>query len=272
MVSDASGFKAAIYSLHNSESVEAEFTFSEQEKRMSSGARELLAVQKMVAHWVVTRQMHQRNIYWITDSANVVSFLEKGSSRPHIQRIIFDVATKLSLLKSVIQPVHVFREDERITKADEASKAPDSDDWSLDKSTFEDLARRFRLITDVFASNTNARLGRFYSKFYCEGCLGVDAFAHRWGQGLWMCPPVSLLARTADEIRRRSCSGILVFPDWPTSYYYGKFFDGLGTRHPFKLVEKIRPYVYQNQGARGPLNGHTACHWIVLQFDTTTKI
>ena len=83
-----------------------------------------------------------------------------------------------------------------------------------------------------------------------------------------MCPPVNLLAAAADEIRRRPCSGVILVPNWPTSYFYGKFFDGNGVKRPFVLVEMIFPYIYQNQRATGPLNGKTKFNFFVLAFNT----
>ncbi len=118
VVSDASGFKAAICYEEDQSRVVADFRFSEAEKRFSSGHRELLSVHKMVEHWVHTRQMFERQIYWMTDSMNVVSFLEKGSSKPHIQNVVFDLACNFSILNTVVQPVHLYRSDVRIMEAD----------------------------------------------------------------------------------------------------------------------------------------------------------
>ncbi len=104
--------------------------------------------------------------------------------------------------------------------------------------------------------------------FFVKGTEGVEAFAQRWTDGMWMCPPVSLLPAVAREIRRRrGCSGIVLVPRWPTASFYTLFFDkNSNALPPFVEKESIRPYIYQNQGAEGPLNGKIKFDLVVLYF------
>jgi hypothetical protein len=90
---------------------------------------------------------------------------------------------------------------------------------------------------------------------------------------LWMCPPAKLLLRVASEIRRREgCEGVLVIPDWPTSNFYGTFFnEDSNARWPFELKESFNPYIYQNQGAKGALNGKVNFKFHVLYFNRQTE-
>lgn len=268
IASDSSSFKAAVCFLESNVNQDLEFTFTTVEMATSSGMRELLAVHKATQHWIETNAMKNKLIYWMTDSTNVVAFLEKGSSRVHIQKLVFEIVINLSKLNSKIQPIHLFRNDERILNVDKISKTADSDDWSIDAFSFANLKRRYNLEVDLFASNTNARLPIYFSKFWSEGCAGVDAFAHVWNGILWICPPISLLPRIANEIRKRPCQGIIVIPDWPTSSFYCKFKTKNGFREPFHFQEIIRPYIYQNQEAKGPLCGKISFDLLVLYFNT----
>ncbi len=145
-----------------------------------------MAIKKSLIHWSVNckKEMSRRKIYWGTDSTNVVSFLEKGSSRKLIQSEIFEIVNRLCELESEIIPVHLSREDERIKSADELSKKRDSDDWSIDAVNFMNLRTRFILKVDVFASKTNARLPVFYSELLTEKSSGTNGFSQRWGSGL----------------------------------------------------------------------------------------
>jgi hypothetical protein len=85
-----------------------------------------------------------------------------------------------------------------------------------------------------------------------------------------MCPPIRLLPMVAREIRRRkNCSGIVVIPRWPTASFYTMFFDkNSNAIEPFIEKESFRPYVYQNQGAVGPLYGKLNFDLVVLYFNT----
>ncbi len=267
IASDSSSFKAAVLCLDSKENVTLDFMFTEEEQRASSGLRELLAIKKALEHFIHVSTMQQKLIFWATDSTNVVSFLEKGSSKKHVQKVVLCIAKSLAKLNSWIQPIHLYREDERIREADLVSKFRDSDDWSIDEISFQKLREKYDLSTDMFANSNNKRLETFISKFFEQGCSGVDAMCQKWDHGMWMCPPIGLLNKIANEVRRRkNCSGIILIPEWPTSTFYGKFFGNGETRLPFRLEEKIEPFIYQNQGATGALCGKVAFKLCVLSF------
>ncbi len=265
--SDASGFKAAVINLDSPSREVMTFPFSSAERQLASGLRELLAVEKALLHWAHEGAMARKNVYWVTDSSNVVAFLTKGSPKVHVQRIVFRIVEILAKMGSHVIPVHLYRADERIVEADAHSKIRDTDDWSIDTTSFVELRQRFKLTTDVFANGANARLPRFFSEFFEDGSAGVEAFSQVWGSGLWMCPPISLLVKTAHEIRKRQCEGILILPDWPTATFYGSFFYNNLVRPPFLLMDRIRPFIYQNQGGLGALNGKVTFDMLILYFN-----
>jgi hypothetical protein len=248
------------------------FNFTEDEKGLSSGHRELLSVKKALYHWKNQDLMKNRRIYWATDSTNVVSFLNKGSSKPHIQRDLFEIVGKLMELKSDVIAVHLSRSDERIVLADELSKREDSDDWSMDSLSFSQLRREYNLQVDVFASEFNARLDRFFTQFYNEKSEGTNAFAQVWREGLFLCPPVKMLPAICSEIRRRiGCEGIIIVPIWPTASFYSLFFEKDEPKWPFRWGQKIKLFIYQNQGAKGALCGKLTFELAVLYFDKRIK-
>lgn len=101
VVSDASSYRVVAYDLMNSDKNEVNVLFTTEEKQLSSGLRELLAVKKTVSRWLETREVEDRHVYWCTDSTNVVAFLSKGSGRTHVQKVIFDIAKKLQQLRII---------------------------------------------------------------------------------------------------------------------------------------------------------------------------
>jgi hypothetical protein len=48
--------------------------------------------------------------------------------------------------------------------------------------------------------------------------------------------------------------------------FYCKFFDKLGPKWPFVLEEVFTPYIFQNQGAKGALNGKVNFEFLALSF------
>jgi len=267
MISDASSFKVVAYDLNNSDKSELDVAFSAEEKTLSSGLRELLAVRKTINKWLMDKTVTDKHVYWCTDSSNVVAFLSKGSGRPHVQKFIFDIAKKLQSLRVIISPIHLLRSDERIQLADERSKVCDSDDWSIDFLSFEHLQKQFSFEVDVFASKANARLPKFYSADWEENTAGIDAFAQDWSKGmLWLSPPVKLLIRCAKRIRQTKCQGLIILPRWPTALFYCYFFEGLKVRPPFIFIKLFKPFIYQNQGAESALKGKIDFDFIALYF------
>ena len=80
IVSDSSAFKAAILVLDTVTSISENcltFPFTVEEKILSSGFRELLALSKSLAHFKA-KNYKRLNILWLTDSENVVAFMNNG--------------------------------------------------------------------------------------------------------------------------------------------------------------------------------------------------
>jgi len=273
MVSDASDFKVFTYDLFNGAKTEFTGELREEEKGTSSGNRELLAIQRTLRLWVNEESHEKETIYWITDSENVVSFLNKGSGKPHIQSTIFEIFTLLRKLRSDITPIHLRREDPRIKLADEGSRIRDSDNWSIDEESFRSINEEFRLEFDLFANSNNARLLNFASEFFEKGAYSVEAFSLDWSKlgVLWICPPVKLLIRISRRIRSsKYIEGVIMVPVWKTASFYQFFFDYFGNPiHPFILARTMRPYIIQNENIRDtPLFGFTEFEFKLLYFNT----
>lgn len=116
------------------------------------------------------------NIYWATDSENMVSFVMKGSRKPLIQSLIFEMAKLTWELGIRIEPVHLLRQDPRIELADLGSRRQDTDNWSIDAWSFQILTDQqgVNFETDLFADCNNARAESLY---YLEGTRSIDSFA-----------------------------------------------------------------------------------------------
>jgi len=268
-VSDASGFKVVAFNLEDKNKEKLSILLSEEEKRTSSGFRELLAVHKTVQCWL-NMKLQKRHVYWCTDSSNVVSFLSKGSGKAHIQKIVFEIAKNLNQLETIITPIHLLREDPRIGEADLLSKTKDSDDWSVDQVSFQSMDRVFHFTLDLFASEENAKVKKFFSEYMTPSTSGIDAFAQDWSKDvLWICAPIKYLIRIAIRIRKSEAEGVILVPSWITSSFYNFYFDERReAKKPFTEVKRWKPFIFQNQGAEGPLKGKIEFEFIALYFNT----
>ena len=73
-----------------------------------------------------------------------------------------------------------------------------------------------------FASYSNTKLPRFYSRFYSPNTLGVDALSHSWeGENCWLVSPVSLITQVIEHLKLCKCVGVLVVPYWPSALFCG---------------------------------------------------
>ena len=96
------------------------------------------------------------------------------------------------------------------------SKVIDFDDWGVSTDFFAYISSLFGPFTvDRFASPDSAKCARFYSKFWCPGAEGVDAFSVDWaGENNWLVPPIFLISRTIFHLEVCGARGVLVIPKW----------------------------------------------------------
>jgi len=272
LVSDASDTKAFVYSLTGGSKKVLEYKFNEQQRGSSSSARELLAVLMTIRQAEIDHTLNNSFIYWCTDSENAVRALTKGSRTPEIQKIVFEIALRIKKLNLKIEPVYLRREDPRIQVADAGSKSTDTDNWSIDESSFQELHEIFNFEYDLFADSFNKKCEKFCSLYYHEEAMAVDAFSISWEHkgNLWLTPPVKCLISCYHRITKSKCKGVIIMPLWFTSSYLSYFLDGEERpKPPFTLVKKWRPYIIQNEGATNTaLFGYTPFFFVALGFAT----
>jgi len=78
-------------------------------------------------------------VYWLTDTENLVGWLQKGSRKVYVQEdllALFQIATRMNL---TIIPMHVPRDYAVLQLGDLGSKWQDTDDWSIDAWSFSKI-------------------------------------------------------------------------------------------------------------------------------------
>jgi len=269
-VSDASDRKAVVYDLLKGSKVELSYNLSEEEQRWSSSAREALAVLRTLEQFDL-KMIGKKNIYWVTDSEVMAQVLKKGSHRQMLQQIVFKIAKLCHKLQIRIEPIHLLRHDPRIQLADDLSKQKDTDNWSIDEPSFQDLNNQFGFEIDIFADKTNRKTQRFFSLYFDVESSGIDAFSMAWDNlgMIWACPPVGELIKVHQRIITSNCKGVLVMPKWLTSSYIHNFLSGENeVNSPYRLIKEWHPFVVQNEGAvNTALVGVTKFPFIALTFN-----
>jgi len=169
------------YNLNNDAKIELKYNFTEEEQLWFSSAREMLAVLKTLQQFKLTNQT-RKNIYWVTDSEVMSRVLKKGSHRPMLQALVFQVAKLCNELKIRVEPIHIKREDPRIQFADEHSKVKDTDNWSVDFQSFQTLNEQFHFDWDIFPDKLNRKMQKIFSQYFDNKTSGIDAFSKSWNK------------------------------------------------------------------------------------------
>jgi len=269
-VSDASDKKAVVYDLMRNSQTELSYNLSEDEQRWSSSAREALAVLRTLEQFDLKMQ-GEKNIYWITDSEVMAQVLKKGSHRPLLQGIVFKIAQLCHKLRVRIEPIHLRRTDPRIQLADELSKQKDTDNWSIDEASFQELNEQFKFDIDLFADKVNRKTTKFFSLYFDKDSSGIDAFSMAWDHlgMIWACPPVKDLIRFHQRVEKSRAKGVLIIPKWLTSSYIHFFINkDSEAKSPYRLIKEWNPYIVQNEGAvNTALVGITNYSFLALAFN-----
>ena len=176
---DASSSAVCAYSLQAPSKFFFQDLLSPDEVILSSGHRELLTLKKaLLADCILPCS----SVVWYTDSTNLVSFWEKSSPKPLIQMDIFETLLFCKECSIHLHVLHLPREDPRIQAADVGSRSFDKDDWGVDDASFSVLQARFLpdgFSLNPFASPSNARCDRFFSRYAFPRSLATDAFSFR---------------------------------------------------------------------------------------------
>jgi hypothetical protein len=126
--------------------------------------------------------------------------------------------------------------------ADFWSKFKDHGDVMLTSHWFHILDQRWGPHSvDRMASAANARLPRFYSRFYSEGAEGVDCFlVEDWSsENNYIHPDFNMVARVIDHMSRCQARGTLIVPDWPSASWWPILFPACNEGLPSPVVDRI---------------------------------
>ena len=269
---DASAKAVCAYSLQSPSRFFFQDLLSSNEITLSSGHRELLTLKKALLSDVIPPSS---TVVWYTDSANLVSFWEKGSSKPLIQLDIVECLLFCKERAIALHVLHLSREDPRIQAADVGSRSFDKDDWGIDVASFSVLQSRFLprgFTVDPFASTSNARCERFFSRYAYPGSSAVDAFSVDWSdECLFVCPPIGkLIASWKKIVSSTNVSGVIILPVWKSSTFWPVFFpDGNHCFWPAQSVETFDPSIQLGQFYAGVMNGKNDYLFVAVFFDTS---
>jgi len=107
--------------------------------------------------------------------------------------------------------------------ADRLSRTGNDDtEWSLDKTVFAKLLEIYPdMSVDLFASNLNAKLCSYVSRYPDCNAGAVDAFSFQWVNTLYyIFAPFSLIGRVLQKIEEDKAQAIIIAPFWTTQPWW----------------------------------------------------
>ncbi|XP_070613470.1 uncharacterized protein [Erythrolamprus reginae] len=123
------------------------------------------------------------------------------------------------------------------TQADWLSRTTiDPGEWTLNPEAFQLIVQRYGVpVADLFATQHNRQLPRFFSRFPTPEAEQVNALLSPWPKGLlYAFPPVCLLHRVVAKIISEEADILLVAPYWPRRPWFANLM-GLSILPPWRI-------------------------------------
>jgi hypothetical protein len=215
--SDASSTAFAAYEVNTINGV-SHGVWSTDEACRSSTWRELCAVYRSLI--ALKSVLKDQRVKWFTDNTGVCSIVEKGSMKIDLQTLAMHIFSFCCQNSIHLEIEWIPREMN--DRADYLSRVIEKDDWGISFEVMDVIQQHWGVLdVDYFASEHNAKLSVFYSRFWCAGSAGVDAFTYDWGEsfGLYV-PPICLVTRVLCKMRNCRSRGVLVIPQWRSANFW----------------------------------------------------
>ena len=192
--------------------------FTPIEQEFSSTYRELLAIHYAILAFEPL--LHGCNVKILTDSQMVMKIVQVGSMKIDLHKLATSIFS--TCFRANIQLDIQWIPRSLNARVDYISRFTDLDDWEVKPEVFHSLNAMFGPHTvDCFANYKNAKIAKFYSRFWNPGSAGVDPFYQDWSQDLaWLVPPVSIVPRVLKFMFENKLKGTLVSPYWTSAVYW----------------------------------------------------
>ena len=226
--SDASAYACGGHALSvDSQEFELYFVaFSSLQSQTDSNTSELLAILYGLKSFKT--QVRDKVVKFFTDNQNVTTIIRKGSPSLGLHSLALKIF-KFCLDNNISLEVEWLPRSLN-TFADSISRIVDYDDWGLTVEFYERISIIAGPFTvDCFATQYTAKCKKFYSKFWCPGSAGVDAFSFDWSHdNNWLVPPVHLVPKTIFHLEQCYAKGTLIVPAWKSAVFWRRFCSLMG--------------------------------------------
>lgn len=215
-------------------------------------------------------------ILWITDSACLCSFLEKGSRILEIQKIVIRIKIQEFSYGIKLKPKWVSRETPLLRLADLGSKLHlCSDQYGVSSVDFLKIQAFMKkpFTIDGFASSVSRRTFKYIAPCPQYDSMDTDFFSHRMlgDQVYYLHPPPKLLVRLINKITcYRNVQGCLVMPLWRSHSFWNHVIKANKFAWFVKDFLIFSPY-YESFSPKTMFQGFKKFKTLVILFDTSCR-
>ena len=251
--------------------------FENFESIESSGYRELLSVRDAIIKSPEFLQRHKNStILWLTDSTSLVSYLNKGSRRPNIQNVLFQIYVELLKNNIILVPKWASRNTRAIQQADTGSKLflKRSDEFGVAQNQFLDMQEKFKIkiSVDCMATSVSRRVKRFWAPCPQLEAEEIDFFLQTFNSAetYYIAPPPKMAVRCLLKIlQSKEATFVFSFPYFLTSQISSIFTKDDGWCKSYVRDVYVVPGEYTCfNGKHSLFSGHTNFHHMFLLIST----
>jgi Reverse transcriptase (RNA-dependent DNA polymerase) len=202
-----------------------------EEHPLHNNPKELRGIAYGLKAWIQHLNLHDTTVHVRTDNTVALSYISKQGGR-------------LPDLGAVAEELWAYCLDKGITLT--ADHIPGvlntlADKWSRKEAgpsecrltdQFFTLVERRRgpFTVDLFASRTNHRLPRYYSRYPDPGATATDAFSQDWrGEQSYCFPPFPVIGQVLRKLELEGGVMTIIVPEWTTQPWWPTL---LGLRNP----------------------------------------
>ena len=219
--------KHSAWTVHTNSSYEVILrrSFTDEEKKMSSTFRELIALYNIYSNEDILKKMQGKNVLHCTDNMAVSSILFNGSKKPHLLDLALKIFIKCRQFKVNLEVEWRPRNHYLLELADAGSKSFDDSSYSLNFESFSVVLEYFHDVpihVDGMSENWNKKSNYYYSKKRDPFSSGVNFFAQSLDHNVnyYIFPPPSNIYQTIIHLAIHKAKGLLIVPHWPGSSFY----------------------------------------------------
>lgn len=160
------------------------------------------------------------------DNTTAISYINKmgGTHSPRLSRIAKSIWQWCETRSITLYASYIPSKDN--VEADTLSRTANLDtEWELSPLVFSEIVEKFGIPEiDLFASRSNAKLGRYVAWHKDPEAESMDAFSINWRSlYFYAFPPFAILLRTLRKLVTDRAVGIVVAPLWPSQPWFPMF-------------------------------------------------